>query len=239
MAGEILTAVRENEPRVHCLTNIVAANVTANVLLAVGARPSMTEDPAEIASFARVSDALLVNLGMLTKDRRHAIELAVDTVTAAGTPWVLDPVKIGASPTRRAFAETLVQRKPTALRANAVEFGSMAGIPPETISARTGSVDRIEGGGQFVTISNGHHLADKVTAMGCAEGALIASFLAVGQDAFTATASAILVFNIAAEIAAETATGPGSFQVGLLDSLYSLDERAIVRRARLERITNA
>lgn len=238
-AGSLLTLVRENEPRVHCLTNIVAANITANVLLAVGARPSMTEDTAEIAAFARVCDALLVNLGMLTKERREAIVPAVDVVSAAGTPWVLDPVKIGVSPTRRTFAEDLLRRKPTTLRANTTEFTHLSGISPETVSAQTGPVDRIEGGGRYISISNGHHLADRVTAMGCAEGALIAAFLAVSDDAFFATASAILVFNIAAEISAETATGPGSFQSGLLDSLYALDGAAIVSRARLERMSNA
>jgi len=236
MAGDILATVRDEQPHVHCLTNIVAANISANVLLAVGARPSMTDTPGEIKAFVASTDALLVNLGMLTNDRRESILLAVETMAERNMPWVLDPVKIGTSPTRRKFAENLLLGRPAALKANRSEFSVLTAAPSETVTACTGPVDRIEGGGQFVTISNGHELADRVTAMGCAEGALIAAFLAVHPDRFTATASAILVFNVAAEIAAETAKGPGSFQSNLLDSLYSLDTQTIASRARLERI---
>lgn len=239
LASEILAEVRKQEPRVHCLTNVVAANISANILLSVGARPSMTENPSEISAFASTANALLVNLGMLTEDRKRAINLAVETVTSSDIPWVLDPVKIATSPERRKFADRQLKLIPTALRANYTEFEALSTASPETVTARTGPVDQIEGNRQVVTISNGHHLADRVTAMGCAEGALIAAFLAVSQNAFIATASAVLVFNIAAEIAAETANGPGTFQAGLLDSLYCLDETAIAERARLERNSTA
>ncbi|MCB1972836.1 MAG: hydroxyethylthiazole kinase, partial [Geminicoccaceae bacterium] len=37
-----LAIIREERPRVHVLTNFVAMNVSANVMLAVGAVPSMT-----------------------------------------------------------------------------------------------------------------------------------------------------------------------------------------------------
>lgn len=238
LAGENLAAVREQAPRVHCLTNVVAANISANVLLSVGARPSMTENPSEIAAFASTTNALLVNLGMLTEDRRRAINLAVETVNSREIPWVLDPVKVATSPARRSFAESQLQQKPTALRANYTEFDALGAVSSDTVTARTGPVDHIEGNGQVVAISNGHHLADRVTAMGCAEGALVAAFLAVNQNAFVATASAVLVFNIAVEIAAEAANGPGTFQAHLLDSLYCLDEATITDHARLERISS-
>ena len=50
-------------PRVHCITNAVAQNFTANMLLAAGAVPSMTIAPKEVGRFAARADALLVNLG--------------------------------------------------------------------------------------------------------------------------------------------------------------------------------
>ncbi len=41
----VVERVRALAPRVHCVTNSVATNFTAHVLLAAGAVPSMTIDP--------------------------------------------------------------------------------------------------------------------------------------------------------------------------------------------------
>src|ERR1041384_6258224 len=69
--------VRAQPPRVHCITNSVAQNFTANVLLAAGARPSMTISPEEIGSFVASADALLVNLGTFDAARRQATDTAI------------------------------------------------------------------------------------------------------------------------------------------------------------------
>ena len=55
LAADLFERLRERQPRVHCITNAVAQNFTANVLLAVGAIPSMTISPDEIAAFAASS----------------------------------------------------------------------------------------------------------------------------------------------------------------------------------------
>ena len=44
-AGALLTEMRRRVPLVHCLTNHVVTNFTANVLLAAGAAPAMIHDP--------------------------------------------------------------------------------------------------------------------------------------------------------------------------------------------------
>ncbi len=43
----------------------------------------------------------------------------------------------------------------------------------------------------------------------------------------------MVMIGLAGEIAGETARGPGSLQVGLLDALYELDTPVIMARARL------
>ena len=45
IAADLLERVRRTAPRVHCITNAVAQHFTANVLLALGAVPSMTIAP--------------------------------------------------------------------------------------------------------------------------------------------------------------------------------------------------
>ena len=110
ITADILARLRATNPRVHCITNAVAQNFTANVLLAAGALPSMTVDPAEVAEFVARADALLVNLGTLNRDRREAAEIAIEQVTDERRPWVLDPVFVDRSEPRTAFAKTLVDR---------------------------------------------------------------------------------------------------------------------------------
>ena len=41
-SGAVIARVRDWAPLVHCITNTVAQNFTANVLTALGAVPSMT-----------------------------------------------------------------------------------------------------------------------------------------------------------------------------------------------------
>src|SRR6266852_9467652 len=126
VAAAILARLAARSPRVHCITNAVAQNFTANVLLAVGAVPSMTVAPEEIAEFVARADALLVNLGTLDRERREAAEIAIEVATDEQRPWVLDPVFVDRSRLRAEFAKTLMARSPRAVRLNAAEFGAIA-----------------------------------------------------------------------------------------------------------------
>src|SRR6186713_2758546 len=91
-APEILARLRARAPRVHCITNAVAQNFTANVLLAAGAVPSMTIAQKEVRAFAARADALLINLGTFDPERQKASLAAIGVANKAGIPWVLDPV---------------------------------------------------------------------------------------------------------------------------------------------------
>lgn len=99
--------------------------------------------------------------------------------------------------------------------------------------ALTGAVDLITDGPNVLRVRNGHPLMARITAMGCAEGALIAAMLAIEPDRFAAVLSAVLIFGIAGDIAGEQANGPGSFSVHFLDALHNLDRAAIRARAKV------
>src|SRR5882724_5967727 len=107
ITADVLERIREKRPRVHCITNAVAQNFTANMLLAAGAVPSMTIASDEIADFVARADALLVNLGTLDPERRGAIEIAIGTA-GERVPWILDPVFVDRSAPRAGFASALV-----------------------------------------------------------------------------------------------------------------------------------
>jgi hydroxyethylthiazole kinase len=244
-AAALLDRLRAQRPRVHCITNAVAQNFTANVLLAAGCVPSMTLSGEEIAAFVARSKALLVNLGTFDRERRAATKIALETARQGNVPWVLDPVFIDRSAPRATFARDLVARAPTAIRLNRAEFSALADSEPsrealaayareqKTVIALSGETDWIGDGERLASISNGHAFMSKVTAMGCAASALAAACVAVELDAWRATAGALVIIGVAGELAGAKAEGPGSFAVAILDALHNLDGTTLTARARV------
>jgi hydroxyethylthiazole kinase len=244
-AATLLGRMRTRAPRIHCITNAVAQNFTANVLLAAGCVPSMTLSDEEIGAFVANADALLVNLGTFDRERREATQIAVETARREGVPWVLDPVFVDRALPRAEFARALIARSPTAVRLNHAEFSTLAGTEPsreavmkaaganELTIGLSGETDLVTDGKRCAAIANGHPLMAKVTAMGCAGSALVAAGLAVEDDAFSATAAALLIIDVAGELAAEAAAGPGSFAVAIIDAVHSLDGPTLAARAKV------
>lgn len=244
-AAAVLDRLRSGMPRVHCITNSVAQNFTANVLLAAGAVPSMTLSGEEIGAFVARSNALLVNLGTFDRERREATSIAVDAATQNGLPWVLDPVFVDRAEQRAVYARDLIFLGPKAIRLNHAEFSALAKAAPsgdavgayarakDTVIGLSGENDLVTDGVRLATIANGHALMAKVTAMGCAASALVAACLAVEPDAWRATGAALIIIGVAGQLAAAEAGGPGSFAVAILDELHNLDERKLIAHARI------
>ncbi|MGN6408776.1 MAG: hydroxyethylthiazole kinase [Curtobacterium sp.] len=261
--AELLEAVRARSPLVHCITNTVVQNVTANVLLALGASAAMVDVVTEAGPFARVADALLVNTGTPHAEPRAASLEAASAAVEAGTPWVLDPVAVGTLPVRTALARDLLALGPTVLRGNASEVLAVLGASDGgrgvdstvgTDDARGAAVATVSGIGRRVAavavsgpvdlvvapgigavrVANGTELLTRITGGGCALGAVVAAFTAVSpEDPGSAAVAATAVHTIAAELAAREAGGPGTFQPLFLDRLASLAPEDVVRTARI------
>lgn len=231
--GAVFDALRAGNVRVHCITSAVAGERTANTLLALGVRPSLTVDPGEVAAFTRGADALLINLGMLDAARDAAIPRAIEAAQNAARPWVLDPVFVNVSERRRAMALGCLAQVPHVLKANAEEAFLLEEAPEGSVRIATGRKDVIRHGRAEITIANGHAMGGRVTAVGCALGAVIAACLAVEEDALLASATALAAYGIAVERAAARADGPGTFGIALYDTLAALDGAAIARHAEL------
>lgn len=228
-AAAALVCLRERRPLVCCLTNTVAANFTANALLALGARPAMVEEPREASELVAGADALLVNVGTLTERQADAMRAAVRAANESGVPWVLDPVACDKLSFRRSFVEEILREHPRLVRGNAGEIGFLRsrGLRlPMTLS--TGAVDEIGG----IRLANGVELLTKVTATGCAQGGLAAAFCAVEKDPAIAAVAAALAMALAGERAFEHTQRPGTFQSALLDALDELTADDFRRRAR-------
>ncbi|GAA5162377.1 hydroxyethylthiazole kinase [Ornithinimicrobium tianjinense] len=253
--GRTWEGVRSRSPLVQCLTNVVATQRTADVLLAAGAAPAMVDNPHEAGAFARVASAVLVNLGTPQDATVEAKRLAVAAAREAGTPWVLDPVAAGGLAWRTEVARELVALGPSVVRGNASEVLGLAGgaggrgvdatdsaesalEAARELSQRhgcvvalSGPVDHLVLGDEVVRLAHGHPWLTRVTAVGCSLGALVAACCAVAEDSLAAAATATAALTLAAEDAAARSAGPGSFAPALLDELAALTPEALAGRA--------
>ena len=84
-----------------------------------------------------------------------------------------------------------------------------------------------------VHVTGGSLLMTKVTGVGCALGALTAAACAVTDDPVLAAVTATAGLCAAAELAASSARGPGSFAVHLLDELSLMTGDRLAERVRL------
>lgn len=246
--ADVIASLRTSAPLVHCLTNVVVSQFTANVLLAAGAAPAMVHSAQEAGALARVAGGVLVNLGTVTSVTAEAMRVAVKEAAGAGRPWVLDPVAVGPLPWRTELAHELLESAPPAVvRGNASEILALDGggtggrgvdssdAPEAALAAASalarrygcavavsGPEDVLTDGTRVVRVSNGHPLLPVVTGTGCSLGALVAACTAVTGDALLAATAATGLLTVAAETAATRSAGPGTFAVALIDALYEL-----------------
>lgn len=90
--GDLVRTVVSNRPISHNMTNLVVQNIAANVALAVGASPIMSNNAEEAADLAALGGALVINMGTVTPDGLENYVKALRAYNAAGRPVVFDPV---------------------------------------------------------------------------------------------------------------------------------------------------
>jgi len=258
-AGENLKNLREKKPLIHNITNYVVMNYTANALLACGASPVMAHASEEVEEMVSFAGALVLNIGTLTPYWVDSMLKAGKRANELNVPIILDPVGSGATKLRTDSAKRLIDELSIkVVRGNASEVLSLAhegsqtkGVDSihsvdeaadaalilakelNTILAITGAVDLITDGERIYRVCNGHELMGYVTGTGCTATVIVGAFLAVGRDSIEATTSALAYFGLAGEKAATKAQAPGSFQIALLDALYTIDEKQMQEGAKI------
>jgi hydroxyethylthiazole kinase len=261
-----LAKVRESNPLIHNITNIVVANFSANGLLALGASPFMADAHEEVIDIAAMSSAVVLNIGTLNDYAIQSMLLAGKSANKHGVPLVLDPVGAGATSYRTAVTQKLVnEMQITALRGNVAEVANVIGeswsikgvdagegegdvvLLAEAAARKlscvviiTGKDDVITNGKNTYIASNGHPILTKVTGTGCLLSAVVGAFLAVsGGASLEAAVEALSFYGVAAEIAAELTTGqgPGSFQVEFLNQLTWVTPEVFLERSSIKQLS--
>lgn len=119
--------VREKAPLVHNITNYVTVNDVANVLLACGGSPIMSDEPDDVEDITSICVGLNINIGTLNKRTIESMFLAGKKSKALGHVLLLDPVGAGASKLRTETAvKILDELKPDVIRGNISEIKTLA-----------------------------------------------------------------------------------------------------------------
>ncbi len=128
MNADIISRVRGARPIIHSITNYVTANDCANILLACGASPIMSDDPSEAEDIASLASAVVLNLGTLSERKLDAMMIAGKKANFLSHPVVLDPVGAGASRSRTEAAQKLLANvKFAVIRGNVSEIRALSG----------------------------------------------------------------------------------------------------------------
>lgn len=229
---DIIKRMATKKPLCHNMTNLVVQNFAANVALAIGSSPIMSNNGLEAADLASLGGSLVVNMGTTTPEIRDNHLKALAAYNAVGAPTLLDPVGAGATEQRRAGVKALMAggyfdvikgnegeirqvSGASGVKQHGVDSGaSQLSLDDKTtlvksIASRehnvvlmTGSTDVISDGDRTVTISNGHDYLGEITGSGCTLGTTIASVMAVEREDKLLAAVAGILMY---EIAAERA----------------------------------
>jgi len=245
--SRLLSALRRQRPLVHHITNFVVMNDTANATLCLGALPVMAHAKEEVAEVVAQAGALVLNLGTPTPERIEAMLAAGRRANDLEVSIVLDPVGAGATALRTEGALRLLEELDISiLRGNLGEVSTLTGLGGEVrgvesigggdpievarraarrwglTAAITGERDIVSDGERTIGVDNGHAWLQVITGSGCMATTAIAAFAAVEPDPLLAAVAGLACFGLAAELAAESAGGPGSLKVALFDALYHL-----------------
>ena len=126
MFSKILSNVREKSPLVHNITNYVTVNDVANIILACGASPIMSDDESEVEEITSICGGLNINIGTLNKNTIPSMFLAGKKANSLGHKILLDPVGAGASKLRTETAVKLMSEvKFDVIRGNISEIKTL------------------------------------------------------------------------------------------------------------------
>lgn len=249
-----LQRIADAGPLINAVTNNVTVNDVANVTLHWGGLPVMSDDEREVADMIAAADGCLLNMGTVNEEGESTMITAGEATNEAEAPLVIDPVGVGATPTRTRVATRLVEELDvTILKGNHAEISALAGAEAEvrgvesvgeydeiaeaalscarqydTVVVASGETDVVADPAGAYEITAGDPMMGRVVGTGCMLGVTLATFAAgVGVDRpLEAALSGTVAFGIAGERAAVAGewNGPASYKIAFLDAVAGMNE---------------
>ncbi|MFY4814862.1 hydroxyethylthiazole kinase [Haloarcula sp. AONF1] len=247
-----LETVAEESPLVNAVTNDVTVNDVAQTILHWGGLPVMSDDEREVGDMVAGAQACLLNMGTVSETGEATMLEAGESANDHGVPVVVDPVGVGATPTRNRVAERLVTELDAAVvKGNYGEITALVGDEAEvrgvesigeysdiattavavaqtfnTVVVASGETDIVATEDVAYEISAGHSKMGTIVGTGCMLGATVATFAGAIDDTAHAALVATAAFSLAGEAAANgdfgKVHGPASFNVSFKDAIAGL-----------------
>lgn len=238
-------AKNTKKPLIHCITNPIAMNQSANAILALGARPMMAEHPLEVEEITATAKALLLNFGNISDVRMAAMEKSIAVACNIKIPVVIDAVGVACSKLRLDFFQKLLAvNSVNVIKGNYSEILALnnntyraSGVDSENnldleqvksavcsvakrydaIVLATGEIDYIGYNDSLIEVKGGCEQLGTVTGTGCMLGAIIATFLAF-DNSLASVEKACKFFKECGR-KAQTSKGGGTFMVNLINRI--------------------
>jgi hydroxyethylthiazole kinase len=247
-----LTAVTDVSPLVNAVTNNVTVNDVAQVILHWGGLPVMSDDEREVGDMVAGARACLLNMGTVSEEGEATMLEAGESANDNGVPVVVDPVGVGATPTRDRVAERLASELDVAtIKGNYGEITALAGEDADvrgvesvgeysdiattavacaqkydTVVVASGETDLVATADAAYEITAGHPGMGTVVGTGCMLGATVATFAGAIDNTERAALAGTVAFGLAGEAASNgkfgEVHGPGSYNVAFKDAIAGL-----------------
>ncbi len=255
---QLLKTIREERPLVHHLTNYVTVSDCASITLHWGALPVMAHSPQESGEMVQGADALVLNIGTLDENMKAGMIEAAEAATENNIPIVLDPVGVGATDYRTAFARHLLnQFNISVIKGNRGEIsiltggegqvkgvesvgdhGALEAAAEELAESRsavvviTGEEDLVAGPRGAFRMPGGHELLGENVGTGCMLASTIGAFIGAAENELQAAVmTAVSAFGTAAKIAALEKSTPAAFIQKFFDVTARITPDEIEREA--------
>lgn len=168
----ILGNVRTKAPLVHNITNYVTVNDCANILLACGGSPIMSDDEGDVEDITAICAGLNINIGTLNKNTIPSMFLAGKKASELGHITLLDPVGAGASRLRTETAAKLIDEiRFSVIRGNISEIKALAQGANSTKGVDADAADQVNAGNLDRVIGFAKAFADRTGAVIAITGA--------------------------------------------------------------------
>ncbi|MUV89922.1 hydroxyethylthiazole kinase [Halapricum sp. CBA1109] len=247
-----LDEVAAASPLVNAVTNNVTVNDVAQVILHWGGLPVMSDDEREVGDMVAAAGACLLNMGTVSEAGEATMIEAGEAANERDIPVVVDPVGVGATPTRDRVAERLVTELDVAiLKGNYGEITALSGEDADvrgvesvgeysdiattavaaaqqfdTVVVASGETDVVATADGAYEVTAGHPDMGTVVGTGCMLGGTVATFAGAIEETERAALAGTVGFGLAGEAAAAeefgAVHGPGSYNVAFKDAIAGL-----------------
>ena len=259
MLGKYLDEVRKKTPLVHNITNYVTVNDVANILLACGGSPIMSDEPRDVEDITSIKRSI--------KGMKNACRKAQEL----GHVTLLDPVGAGASALRTETAAQLMEMiRFTVIRGNISEIKALAlgsgttkGVDADiadavtednlddavrfvkdfaaktgAVVAVTGAIDLVADAERCFVIRNGRPEMGRITGTGCQLSGMMTAFVVANPDnALEAAAASVCAMGLAGEIGYShlaSYEGNSTYRNRIIDAICNMDGKCLDEGAKYE-----